>query len=90
MQKYETVMGAIYIIKGLLVYIYGFDHNPPHIHVISGDDEFTITIKDRVVEGRARSKDIKLINEFLDEHECEVMDIWEKAQRGELIEKIKY
>ena len=37
-------MGAIYIIEGILIYIYGFDHNPPHIHVKCGDGEFTITI----------------------------------------------
>jgi hypothetical protein len=24
-------MGAIYIIEGILIYIYGFDHNPLHI-----------------------------------------------------------
>ncbi|MBQ8714782.1 MAG: DUF4160 domain-containing protein [Prevotella sp.] len=26
-------MGSIFIIQGILIYIYAFDHNPPHIHV---------------------------------------------------------
>lgn len=64
-------MGAVYVLQGLLIYIYGFDHNPPHIHVKSGEGEFTITIKDRIVEGRARSKTIRLINDFIDENEEE-------------------
>lgn len=81
-------MGAVYIIEGILIYIYGFDHNPPHIHVRCGDGEFTITIKERIVEGKAKAKFIQTVNHFLDEHESEVMDIWEKAQRGEKIEKI--
>lgn len=81
-------MGAIYILEGLLIYLYGFDHNPPHIHVRRGSEYFTITIKDRVVEGRAKSKSIALVNEFLDIHEAEVMALWEKAQRGEQISKI--
>jgi hypothetical protein len=81
-------MGAIYIIEGILIYIYGLDHNPPHIHVKCGDGEFTITIKDRIVEGKAKSRVIQVVNQFLDEHESEVMAIWEKAQRGEKIEKI--
>ena len=81
-------MGAIYIIEGILIYIYGFDHNPPHIHVKCGDGEFTITIKDRIVEGKAKSRVIQVVNQFLDEHESEVMAIWVKAQRGEKIEKI--
>jgi hypothetical protein len=82
-------MGSIFIIQGILIYIYAFDHNPPHIHVKYGGDEFTMTIKDRVVEGKAKAKTIQTINNFLDEHEAEVMEIWEKAQRGEKIEKIR-
>lgn len=82
-------MGAVYVIKGILIYIYAFDHNPPHIHVRSGEGEFTITIKDRIVEGRAKSKTIHLINDFIDEHEKEIMELWEKAQRGETIKKVQ-
>lgn len=81
-------MSAIYILEGLLIYLYGFDHNPPHIHVRRGSEQFTMTIKDRIVEGRAKAKSIALVNEFLDAHESEVMILWDKAQRGEKIEKI--
>ena len=55
----------------------------------SGEGEFTITIKDRIVEGRAKSKVIRLINDFIDEHEEEIMDLWGKAQRGETIKKVQ-
>lgn len=82
-------MGSIFVIQGLLIYIYAFDHNPPHIHVKSGNGEFTITLKDRIVEGRARSKDIQKINEFIDVHIEELNDLWDKAQRGEAIKKIQ-
>ena len=81
-------MGSIFILKGLLIYIYAFDHNPPHIHVRGGDGEFTITIKERVVDGDASIKTLKLVNQFIDEHEEEIMEIWDKAQRGEKIQKI--
>ena len=49
-------MGSIFIIQGILIYIYAFDHNPPHINVRSGTDNFSITIQDRVMElwGRAQ------------------------------------
>ncbi|MBR0175817.1 MAG: DUF4160 domain-containing protein [Bacteroidales bacterium] len=81
-------MGSIFVIQGILIYIYGFDHNPPHIHVRSGTDNFSITIKDRIIEGVARSKTVSIINQFMDEHEEELMDLWEKAQKGETIKKI--
>lgn len=82
-------MGSIFVIQGLLIYIYAFDHNPPHIHVRSGSGDFTITLKDRIVEGRAKSSVIRTINQFIDEHESELLEIWNKAQRGEKIEKVK-
>lgn len=81
-------MGAIYILHGISIYLYAFDHNPPHIHVRSGDGEFTITIKDRLIEGKTSSKVIKIVNTFMDEHEDELMELWGKAQRGEKINKI--
>ena len=82
-------MGSIFVIQGILIYIYGFDHNPPHIHVRSGTDDFSITIKDRVIEGVARSKTVSIINQFMNEHEDELMELWEKAQKGETIKKIR-
>lgn len=82
-------MGSIFVIQGILIYIYGFDHNPPHIHVRSGTDNFSITIKDRIIEGVARSKTVSIINQFMDKHEEELMDLWEKAQKGETIKKIR-
>lgn len=41
-----------------------------------------------MIEGRAKSQHVKLINEFIDEHEAELYALWEMAQRGEYIEKI--
>ena len=81
-------MSSIFVIQGLLIYIYGFDHNPPHIHVRSGEGEFTVTLETREIEGKARVKTIQIVNKFIDEHLDELYRIWEKAQRGEKIEKI--
>ena len=65
------------------------DHNPPHIHVRSGTDNFSITIKNRIIEGVARSKTVSIINQFMDEHEDELMELWEKAQKGKTNKKIR-
>ena len=81
-------MGSIFVIQGLLIYIYGFDHNPPHIHVRSGEGEFTITLETREIEGKTRVRTIQIVNKFIDEHIDELYKIWDKAQRGEKIEKI--
>ena len=62
--------------------------NEFNIHVRSGEGEFTITLQTREVEGKARVKTIQIVNQFIDEHLNELYEIWDKAQRGEKIEKI--
>ena len=74
---------------GIIISLYWRDHNPPHIHVRSGTDNFSITIKNRIIEGVARSKTVSIINQFMDEHEDELIELWEKAQKGETIKKIR-
>ena len=82
-------MSAIDIIRGILIYMYSQDHNPPHLHIKDGGNWFTIKIKDRMIEGKGTAKTIKLINEYIDTHEAQLLEIWEKAQNGEKIEKVK-
>lgn len=82
-------MSAIDIIRGILIYMYGQDHNPPHLHIKDGGNWFIITIKDRMVTGTASYKTIRIINEYIDEHETQLLEIWDKAQKGETIEKVK-
>ena len=81
-------MGSIYVIQGLMIYIYGFDHNPPHIHVRSGNGEFTITLQTREIEGKARVRTIQIVNKFIDEHFDELNELWVKAKKKKKIEKI--
>lgn len=82
-------MSAIDIIRGILIYMYGQDHNPPHLHIKEGGNWFIITIKDRMIAGKASSRTIRIINEYIDEHENQLLELWDKAQRGETIEKVK-
>lgn len=82
-------MSAIDIIRGILIYMYGQDHNSPHLHIKDGGNWFIITIKDRMIAGKASSKTIRIINEYIDEHENQLLELWNKAQRGETIEKVK-
>lgn len=81
-------MPTIFIIDGILISLFGFDHNPPHIHVKYGEYKFTITLEYRIVTGSAPTSVIKRVNEFMDEKMTELNDLWEKAQHGEKINKI--
>ena len=74
---------------GIIISLYWKDHNPPHIHFTYGNYECSMTIIDRIVEGQAPAKIIAKVNEWLDQHEQEILSMWENAQSGEKIGKIE-
>ncbi len=57
-------------------------------HVMDGSDEFIAYIKTRTIEGRARIKTVHMIEEYLNENETQLLDLWDKAQKGLEIKKI--
>ena len=68
---------------GIIVSLYWRDHNPPHIHFTYGGYECSISVTERIVDGKVRSKVITKVNEWMDLHESEILSLWEKAQKGE-------
>ena len=74
---------------GIIIYLYWKDHNPPHVHFHYGIYECSISVIDRVVDGQAPAKVIAKVNEWIDQNEDAILALWEKAQRGEKIEKLE-
>ena len=54
-----------------------------------GDYECSISVLDRIVDGQAPAKVIAKVNEWINLHEAEILSLWEKAQKGEKIDKIE-
>lgn len=50
---------------GIIIFLYWKDHNPPHIHFTYGDYECSISVLDRIVDGRAPAKVIAKVNEWI-------------------------
>lgn len=74
---------------GIIVSLFWKDHNPPHIHFTYGEYECSISVIDRIVEGSAPAKVIAKVNEWIELHESEILTLWEKAQKGEKLNKIE-
>lgn len=53
---------------GIIIFLYWKDHNPPHIHFTYGDYECSISVLDRIVDGRAPAKVIAKVNEWINLH----------------------
>lgn len=65
------------------------DHQPPHFHAWYGDYKIIVHIKDGIVKGEMPGRALRMVLEWLEEHRNELMDNWEKAQRGEPLDKIE-
>lgn len=73
---------------GIIIYMYGFDHNPPHFHFTYGDFECIMYLDGYIVEGKAPGKVIKKVEKWTKIHRKELLDAWERAKNGEEIPKI--
>lgn len=54
--------------RGISIYIYRDDHDPPHFHAIYGDFEALIDINElKVLEGNLPTRQHRLVDELLKE-----------------------
>jgi len=82
-------MGRIIRYKGISIYYYPGDHNPRHLHVYAGDEEFTISLEERRIDGNALLSTISLVNSILDLNMDAINEEIAKGDSGERMSVIK-
>jgi len=81
-------MPQISAFYGLIILMNFKDHAPPHFHVWYGDYKVTITIQDGIVTGKMPQRALKMVFEWLEIHREDLLQEWEKAQKGEKLTQI--
>ena len=81
-------MPQISTFYGLIILMNFKDHSPPHFHVWYGDYKITITIQNGIVTGKMPQRALKMVFEWLEIHRNELLQEWEKAQKGETLTQI--
>ena len=81
-------MPQISTFYGLIILMNFKDHAPPHFHVWYGEYKITVTILDGIVTGKMPQRALKMVFEWLELHRVELLQEWEKAQRGEELTRI--
>jgi hypothetical protein len=79
-------MPTISMFFGIIIRMYYApkEHNPPHIHAYYQNTTVTIRISDgEVMEGKVASKQLRLIQAWVEIHREELMADWELCQNGE-------
>jgi len=68
---------------GILIFMYYRDHLPPHFHAKYGEFEIIVDIESGIVEGRFPKRALRLVLEWYELHKEELLENWERMQRGE-------
>ena len=74
---------------GIIIAMFGDDHNPPHFHVRYGDYEAIITIQDGIVKGELPKNVLKDVFKWMEIHQNELEMNWKRLQEGKEIIKIE-
>lgn len=64
------------------------DHPPPHFHVEYQDYEAVINILTGEVTGNIPRRALNLVWTWLDEHQNELLENWERARQHESLHRI--
>lgn len=79
-------MPTISMFFGIIIRMYygPKEHNPPHIHAYYQDSTVTIRIEDcEVMQGKIPSKQLRLIQAWMEIHRDELLADWTLCQNGE-------
>ena len=82
-------MPALSRFYGIIIKMYYIqkEHNPPHIHVIYGEETFSITIKDGTIldgELNPSSRTLSMVKEWMSLHKDELLKMWETQEFHEI------
>ncbi|MDD6002759.1 MAG: DUF4160 domain-containing protein [Bacteroidales bacterium] len=68
---------------GIVIAMFGDDHNPPHFHVRYGSFRASITINKGIVTGQLPRNVLNKVFLWLDTHHDELMENWRRLQNNE-------
>lgn len=68
---------------GIIITMYMPDHNPPHFHVRYNEYHALIDIQTGKVTGEMPRRALKLVYDWLDLHQKELIANWQRMENGE-------
>ena len=83
-RKQIITMPEICRFYGIVIAMFGDDHNPPHFHVRYGSYKASITIDKGIVTGQLPRNVLNKVFLWLDAHYDELMDNWNRLKEGDV------
>ena len=73
---------------GIVIFMNYNDHDPPHFHARYQDQEVSIEIQTGVVWGKMSRRALRMLFEWSERYQEELMRNWELARERKPLEKI--
>ena len=70
---------------GIVVFMNYREHAPPHFHARYQEQEVTIEIQTGIVTGKMSRRALQMLFSWLELHQEELMDNWERAENREML-----
>lgn len=82
-------MPVVSMFYGIVIYIFYDEHNPPHFHAEYAGYKALITMKDKTVKGEMPKRALKLIFEWMEKHQDQLLEDWELSLKGQPLKNIE-
>ncbi len=82
-------MPTISIFYGIRITMNYNEHNPPHFHAEYQDYEILVDIRTGAITGKMPRRALNLIWEWLDEHQTELLENWERVRGRQPLKRIE-
>lgn len=73
---------------GIVIGMFYREHGVPHFHAVYGEHEISVEIESRRIHGTFPPRALKLVLEWTDLHETELLEDWQLARHGETLRRI--
>lgn len=73
---------------GIVIGMFYSEHGVPHFHAVYGEHEISVEIESRRVHGSFPRRALRLVLEWTELHEAELLENWRRARRAQPLEPI--
>jgi hypothetical protein len=84
----ELAVPEISRFYGIIVFMNYTDHEPPHFHARYGDQEIIVEILTGTVRGYMSKRALRMLFEWSESHQQELMENWNRARERKPLEGI--
>jgi hypothetical protein len=67
---------------GIVIGVFPRDHPPPHFHAVYGEYQITVEIETGTVTGHFPRRALRMVQEWRELHQEELLEIWNLLQAG--------